>query len=83
MHRSFILFALIVAVSSPLAAQPAGFNYDEAKVPAYTLPPLLKMNNGDAVTKAEQWPAPRRDHGAVPNANLRATVAEATVHGHE
>ena len=42
-------------------AQPKGFNYDEAKVPAYTLPELLVMRDGTKVTKPEQWPARRKE----------------------
>lgn len=41
-------------------AQSAGFNYDEAKVPAYTLPDPLIANNGKPVTTARQWTDSRR-----------------------
>ena len=37
------------------------FNYDETKVPAYTLPNPLIANDETAVTSAEQWNALRRD----------------------
>ena len=30
-------------------------NYDEAKVPPYTLPDPLKLANGERVTSAEEW----------------------------
>jgi hypothetical protein len=36
-------------------------NYDEAKVPEYSLPDPLKMANGRAVTSADQWPARRAE----------------------
>jgi hypothetical protein len=33
--------------------------YEEARVPAYTLPDPLVTSNGEKVTRAEQWPARR------------------------
>lgn len=41
-------------------AQPAGYNYDESKVPAYTLPDPLVANDGSRVTTADQWKSSRR-----------------------
>lgn len=41
-------------------AQPAGTNYDEAKVPAYTLPDPLVMQSGERVTNAGMWTSQRR-----------------------
>jgi hypothetical protein len=35
-------------------------NYDESKVKPYTLPELLKMQNGEPVTTAEMWYKKRR-----------------------
>lgn len=35
-------------------------NYDEAKIAAYTLPPLLTSKDGSAITTAEQWMTKRR-----------------------
>lgn len=35
-------------------------NYDETKVPVYTLPDVLTCNNGEKVTTVEQWEAIRR-----------------------
>jgi len=60
-----IKFALIVSllflVAAPsVQAQPKGFNYDEAKVPKYTLPDPLVMLDGTKVTTAEQWRTKRR-----------------------
>ena len=40
--------------------KPSGFNYDEAKVPQYTLPDPLLANDGSTVTTARQWQAFRR-----------------------
>ena len=42
-----------------LLAVPAGFNDDESKVPAYTLPDPLVKKDGTVVGSAEEWP-PRR-----------------------
>jgi hypothetical protein len=52
--------ALELAAMKTARAQPAGFNYDEAKVPAYTLPDPLVANNGRPVTTARQWKHSRR-----------------------
>ncbi|MEM9701931.1 MAG: hypothetical protein AAF907_05765, partial [Planctomycetota bacterium] len=45
---------LLAALITPAA--PPGFNYDESKVPEYTLPPVL----GDIAT-ANGWPARRTE----------------------
>lgn len=50
----FLLFTLTAA------AQPAGANYDEAKVPAYTLPELLVTSGGETVDDAAAWESVRR-----------------------
>jgi hypothetical protein len=36
-------------------------NYDESKVPAYSLPDPLKMSDGRRVTSAKDWPARRAE----------------------
>ena len=41
-------------------AQPAGFNYDESKVPAYTLPDALTCLDGTKVADAKTWQTKRR-----------------------
>ena len=41
-------------------AQTAGTNFDEAKVPAYTLPDPLVMQSGERVTTASMWTSQRR-----------------------
>lgn len=41
-------------------AQPAGANYDESKVPQYTLPDPLRLENGKRVTDAQTWRNSRR-----------------------
>ncbi len=41
-------------------AQPAGYNYDEAKIVAYTLPDPLLCTDGTKVTDAKVWQEKRR-----------------------
>jgi hypothetical protein len=56
MTRALGIFAFSVALS----AQPAGYNYDESKVPKYTLPDPLVMADGTPVRDAEAWTEKRR-----------------------
>ncbi len=57
---SIALLMSFIALEEAVA-QPKGFNYDESKVPSYTLPELLVMRDGTKVTKPEQWPARRKE----------------------
>jgi hypothetical protein len=51
----------LLLLLAPLAlAQPAGTNYDEAKVPQYTLPGVLVMSDGTRVRDAKAWETRRR-----------------------
>jgi hypothetical protein len=59
LHLLAVLSLIFLAMKTA-RAQPAGFNYDEAKVPAYTLPDPLVANNGRPVTTARQWTQSRR-----------------------
>ena len=54
-----LLGALAVSILSA-AAQPAGANYDESKVPVYTLPDALLCTDGTRVTNASIWKEKRR-----------------------
>ena len=54
--RSTLLFAVCLSA----AAQNPGANYDEAKVPQYTLPDPLTMRSGARVRDAKTWTAKRR-----------------------
>ena len=55
-----ILFVLAFAAAAAFS-QPAGANYDESKVPAYTLPNPLICNDGSRVRDSKQWEARRRE----------------------
>jgi len=59
--RSFpaISIGLVLSTAS-LFAPPKGFNYDEAKVPEYTLPDPLKFSDGSEVKSAADWKNRRR-----------------------
>ncbi|MGB0578715.1 MAG: acetylxylan esterase [Limisphaerales bacterium] len=50
----------VVFVTFNACAQPKGFNYDEAKVPNYTLPDPLKFSDGTPVKTAKDWSGRRR-----------------------
>jgi len=52
--------ALLLAGGTAMLAQPAKANYDETKVPAYTLPDPLVCTDGKAVTNARAWREKRR-----------------------
>ncbi len=62
-----------------VAGQPAGVNYDEAKVPAYQLPEILRRADGGMVDTAAQWDERRTEilklfedqvYGSAPDAPL-------------
>ena len=54
---SILLLAVLMSLPPSADGQPAGFNYDESKVPAYTLPDPLVLNDGTPVTDAASWTA--------------------------
>jgi len=60
MKKLHTLIITILMVSGTAAQQPYTPNYDESKVPAYTLPEILQTNNGKSVTTKEQWEKIRR-----------------------
>lgn len=54
---AFLLFFLLIQSSF---AQDYQLNYDESKVPDYTLPPLLETDSGQPVTTINEWRYQRR-----------------------
>jgi len=64
MHTTSFLPALAGAIVAAWActayAQPPGTNYDESKVPDYTLPDPLVLADGGRVTDADTWRTRRR-----------------------
>jgi len=50
-----IYLAALLLLPVTILAQPAGFNYDESKVPDYELPVLLELESGKAVQTVEMW----------------------------
>jgi hypothetical protein len=60
MHRAGGLAVLFALAAVPGAAQPAGANYDEARVPAYALPDPLRFTDGSPVADAVAWRERRR-----------------------
>jgi hypothetical protein len=56
----FRLLIASLAFGAAAFAQPAGANYDEAKVPAYTLPDPLVLKSGARVRDAKTWQTRRR-----------------------
>jgi hypothetical protein len=65
-RRSANVLLLAVVLGLPgihgqLGAVPAGFNYDESKVPSYTLPDPLLTLDGTTVSSAAEWPARRAE----------------------
>ncbi|MBX3441678.1 MAG: acetylxylan esterase [Planctomyces sp.] len=56
----FLSLACCGGWTSMTNAQPAGFNYDETRVPEYRLPDPLVREDGSPVENADQWRETRR-----------------------
>lgn len=54
------LFVIVLACPPVAGAQPKGANYDESKVPDYTLPDPLRAADGTRVADAKTWVEKRR-----------------------
>jgi len=93
LHRVCPALVLAVLLAARAQAQQDHTNYDEAKVGAYTLPPLLTGRDGKPVRTAAQWLAKRRPeilalyqdnvHGHTPAGvpkDLTFTVVEEDAH---
>ena len=59
--RDILCVLVTLLVAGRTYAQPKGYNYDEAKVPSYTLPDPLRFNNGEIVEEADDWPKRRQE----------------------
>lgn len=58
--RAMLGAVCIIAATMTVSAQTFTANYDESKIPAYTLPDALVMANGKPVTDAKTWEKKRR-----------------------
>ena len=68
--RIFILFGVAVILVNDVKSQKFVPNYDESKIPEFTLPDPLVCEDGTPVTSAEQW---RRQRRARTTEVVRAT----------
>ncbi len=60
MRSLCMMLAAVAGMAVTAGAQPAGANYDESKVPRYTLPDPLTLNSGEKVRDAQTWTRKRR-----------------------
>ena len=60
LKRIAILTFVSIAFSTTSFAQEGDYNYDEAKVPQYTLPELLITKSGKTVSTSSEWKKTRR-----------------------
>ena len=61
MHHELIVFLIVALISvCAFAAEKFEPNYDESKIPPYTLPDPLTLADGGKVTDAETWRKVRR-----------------------
>jgi len=54
------IFLISIFCFNQISAQNQEINYDESKVPKYTLPDPLRLNNGKKVKNAKTWYKKRR-----------------------
>lgn len=59
---AFCAITLLLAVHPCFGQASTGINYDEAKIPPYTLPDPLRMANGRRVASAAGWVQQQRPH---------------------
>ncbi len=81
MKRAIVIALLLCGVTMVGAAKKKNINYDESKVPNYTLSNPLVCNDGTKVTTVEKWEQQRRPevlelfaksvYGETPNAKLK------------
>lgn len=80
---NLIVLILVFTLSGKVLGQ-TPINYDEAKIPPYTLPELLTLRSGEKVETVEQWEQIRRKEilnlyfnqvfGYMPTRELKTTV---------
>jgi hypothetical protein len=58
--RPTLLFLFVLLLAAPTIAQQPAANYDEAKIPPYTLPDPLVSADGKKVASAREWEQKRR-----------------------
>ncbi|MEI6277107.1 MAG: hypothetical protein WCP08_14005 [Prolixibacteraceae bacterium] len=84
MKTAFILLFLFI-YSTVLHAQTFVANYDESKIPVYSLPDALVFNNGKPVKSSKDWVNRRRElfavfekemYGKVPDGKVTSTITE-------
>jgi hypothetical protein len=77
-----LLFSLLICFSASLVAQTFVANYDESKMPAYTLPDPLVFSNGTPVKSESDWKKRRIElvnlfenveYGTTPAGKVHAT----------
>ncbi len=56
-----ICFAILIFFSTKIIAQENKPNYDESKIPNYTLPELLTAKDGKTIASSKQWNKIRKD----------------------
>ena len=59
-YLSGIIFYFLLVGTTTLMAQQDGFNYDESKVPSYSLPDPFVTQSGEPVTTSQSWEFVRR-----------------------
>ena len=85
-RRDFATSAIAAFLaSSRIRAQEPEANYDEARVPPYTLPPILARADGSAVRTTPEWRSRRAElidifaahmYGRTPPGLPAATISE-------
>src|SRR6266571_4333082 len=58
--RGIVFASVCFTLTHAMSAEPFTPNYDESKVPQYTLPDPLVMGNGRKVADAKTWQTKRR-----------------------
>ena len=54
-YKLLFSIALVTVLNFAANAQDPAINYDESKMPAYTLPDPLRQSDGKRITRQEQW----------------------------